>query len=91
MGDQVGSWVRLACMHRLTDIVLASSVPKGSQDRQDLREFVMALLIKQSVERIDNIRASAGEQIIRLKPLSQPSDKWVTLKESTFFILNSVF
>jgi hypothetical protein len=71
-GD-TGHTVRVVCMTRLTDIVLARK--KAEQLENDFRLFIVAMLLKQSVERLDNVRDHATGQLLRLVPLQERSDE----------------
>lgn len=71
---KVGSWVRTTCMRRLTDVVL--SVPSLAT-LDDCRGAVVGLLLKQSAERIDNVREVAGQQLKRLQAVAPVLDEWV--------------
>lgn len=63
-GD-VGSWVRMICMERLTDILLEMQSIEGSVDGETLDRLI-GLLLTGSAERLDNVREMAGRQIARL-------------------------
>jgi hypothetical protein len=71
-GD-IGHTVRVVCMTRLTDIVLARK--KAEQLENDFRLFIVAMLLKQSVERLDSVRDHAIGQLLRLVPLQERSDE----------------
>lgn len=70
-GD-VGSWVRLACVHglrKLTDVYREQSAALTLLEEwlpESMFHSVIAGLLKQTVERIDNVRAQAGEQLLAL-------------------------
>lgn len=74
-GD-VGSWIRIACVKGLTDVstLLLTHAPIRSR----LAEYLpaekfhhsVAGILKQGVERLDNVRQHAGEQVLRLLALS---------------------
>ena len=67
--------MRTTCMLRLTDVVLSLSSVKTLDD--DLRDAIIGLLLKQSAERIDNVREIAGQQLKRLQAVAPVFDKWV--------------
>ena len=71
--DQVGSWVRTTCMRRLTDVLLSVSSLETLDG--DLRDVVVGLLLKQSAERIDNVREVAGQQLKRLQAVAPVFDE----------------
>ena len=84
-GD-VGSWIRVACVKGLasmTETLLthASAIPNFAQylPPSTYHELVGGIL-KQGVERLDNVRQQAGEQIVRLLKLPLPqvsgADAW---------------
>ena len=84
-GD-VGSWIRVACVRGLASIAEAlicnaSAIPDfaGYLPVAKYHELVAGIL-KQGVERLDNVRQQAGEQMIRLLELRLPqvpsADAW---------------
>ena len=84
-GD-VGSWIRITCVKGLaaiteTLITNASNIPDFAQylPASTYHELVGGIL-KQGVERLDNVRQQAGEQILRLLQLPLPkfpeADAW---------------
>ena len=77
-GD-VGSWIRMACVKGIADYSTAIISNASSISRSDeylpLAKFHegIAGILKQGVERLDNVRQQAGEQLLRL--LSYSSDR----------------
>lgn len=62
----------MTCMRRFTDVMLSlSSI--GKLDNY-LRDAVLGLLLKQSAERIDNVREAAGQQLLRLQAVAPVLD-----------------
>lgn len=84
-GD-VGSWIRIACIQGLTsfsEILLsnAASIPNFDAYFPSLQyQNAVGGILKQGVERLDNVRHEAGECLVRLLRLSPPSvsnsDQW---------------
>ena len=76
-GD-VGSWVRVACVKGLasfavTLITNASTIPNFSEYLPSSKYHeLLAGILKQGVERLDNVRQQAGDQVIRLLQLPLP-------------------
>lgn len=76
-GD-VGSWIRMACIKSLTDIViiLLSNGEKLASfiDYLPPAQFHDAIggILKQGVERLDNVRQHAGQQLLRILELRHP-------------------
>ncbi|ETW81590.1 hypothetical protein HETIRDRAFT_383952 [Heterobasidion irregulare TC 32-1] len=77
-GD-VGSWVRIACIQGLTSFSLtmlshADHIP-GFADYfpSDKYQIAVAGILKQGIERLDNVRAQAGVHIVRLLNHPLPS------------------
>ncbi|KAJ3549188.1 hypothetical protein NM688_g5206 [Phlebia brevispora] len=76
-GD-VGSWVRIACVKGLatfaeTLITNAASIPNFEEYLPSAKyHSLLAGILKQGVERLDNVRQQAGEQFIRLLSLPIP-------------------
>lgn len=76
-GD-IGSWVRMACVTGLASIsetlVSNASSIRGFEEYLPAPKFheLFAGILKQGVERLDNVRQQAGEQIIRLLSLPLP-------------------
>jgi hypothetical protein len=70
-GD-VGSWVRMACIQGLTSIFetlfrVSGSVPEfGNYLPAERYHTVIARILRQGVERLDNVRQIAGECLLRL-------------------------
>ncbi|THV05301.1 ARM repeat-containing protein [Dendrothele bispora CBS 962.96] len=93
-GD-VGSWIRIACIQGLTSFIetMIGNAANLSNFEQYLpseryHEAIKGIL-KQGVERLDNVRQVAGERLCRILRLSPPayvpnSGNWVML-ESDFF------
>jgi hypothetical protein len=77
-GD-VGSRVRIASIHGLTSVsltllTLAKSDPAYSEYLPaDLYQEAISGILKQGVERLDNVRQQAGESVIRLLRCPPPS------------------
>ena len=76
-GD-VGSWVRIACVKGLASfaeilMLNAALLPDFKLDlpAEKYHELLGGIL-KQGVERLDNVRQQAGEQFIRLLSLPPP-------------------
>ena len=73
-GD-VGSWIRMACIKSLTDIIiiLLSDGDKAYNlvDYLPPAQFHEAIggILKQGVERLDNVRQHAGHQLLRILEL----------------------
>lgn len=84
-GD-VGSWVRIACIRGLasfSEILLsnASSLPDFEKYLPSTTYHeALAGILKQGVERLDNVRQEAGESFLRLLRLPLP----VTLHEESY-------
>ncbi len=74
-GD-VGSWIRIASVKGIADYSTAiiSNAPSisCSEEYLPLEKFHegVAGILKQGVERLDNVRQQAGEQLLRLLSLS---------------------
>ena len=71
-GD-VGSWIRIACVKGITDIsvMLLTNAPRVVETLPaHLFHAGVAGILKQGVERLDNVRQQAGEQVLRLLALS---------------------
>lgn len=68
-GD-VGSWVRIACIQGLSEsvlLLLESSVPDPEQwIHPDTYHQIWKGLLKQGAERLDNMRAEVGRQVVKL-------------------------
>ncbi|KAG8833480.1 hypothetical protein FRC17_010655, partial [Serendipita sp. 399] len=83
-GD-VGSWVRIACIKGLssiTQLILTSQDPRRYDWLPaDLYRQIWAELVKQGAERLDNVRAEVGRQIIQLfrlvKTLPSSDSAWI--------------
>jgi len=96
-GD-VGSWIRMACIRGLT--TFAEVLFANAANISDFAEYLPASkyhaavsgILRQGVERLDNVRQAAGECISRLLVLSLPavadSEQWrikgQTLMEKLF-------
>ncbi|KAF8908871.1 TBCD protein [Gymnopilus junonius] len=84
-GD-VGSWVRIACMQGLTTVSelffgIAQSIPDFESYFPPQKYWAIAAgLLKQGVERLDNVRQTAGSCFMRLLNESLPdvngADQW---------------
>uniref|UniRef100_A0A8H8CLD5 Tubulin-folding cofactor D C-terminal domain-containing protein n=1 Tax=Psilocybe cubensis TaxID=181762 RepID=A0A8H8CLD5_PSICU len=84
-GD-VGSWVRIACIQGLTRIAellfgVAGSLPDFESYFAPGKYHAVATgLLKQGVERLDNVRQTAGTSIVRLLnaplPLVERPERW---------------
>ena len=79
-GD-VGSWIRIACVKGLSEFIYtllprAALIPNFA-DYLPVTKFHDALggILKQGVERLDNVRQQAGEQIMKLLTLNPDSDR----------------
>ncbi|KAI0072860.1 TBCD protein [Panus rudis PR-1116 ss-1] len=78
-GD-VGSWIRITCIKSLTDIaILFLTNPSASQLPNFVEYFppdvyheAIGGILKQGVERLDNVRQQAGIQIVRILKMSVP-------------------
>jgi tubulin-specific chaperone D len=76
-GD-VGSWIRLACIQGLTRFTVllmsnAASIPDFGVYFPPLKyQQTVAGILKQGVERFDNVRQEAGECFVRLLNLPLP-------------------
>jgi hypothetical protein len=74
-GD-VGSMVRIASIQGLTSVsltLLRSDTAYFDYIPADLYQEAIAGILKQGVERLDNVRQQAGESIIRLLKCPPPS------------------
>lgn len=77
-GD-VGSWVRMACIRGLTNF--AEVLFSNAATLPDFAEYLPAVkyhaavsgILRQGVERLDNVRYIAGEHIARLLVLPLPT------------------
>lgn len=86
-GD-VGSWIRIAC---ISGLVSVSKLLFSLSTHIDLAEFLprdtyqdaLGGLLKQGVERLDNVRAHAGEQVLSLVAYEAP-DGWRMQEETVF-------
>lgn len=82
-GD-VGSWIRVACIQGLTSIIgdlfrVSTSLPRFSDFLPAHRyHHVVGRILRQGVERLDNVRQISGESINRVLCLSLPdaSERW---------------
>lgn len=76
-GD-VGSWIRIACVKGLAAtiellIAHAHSIPSFDQYLPPEKyHAAIAGILKQGVERLDNVRQQAGEQLLRLLAVPAP-------------------
>lgn len=85
-GD-VGSWIRMACIAGLT--VFAEVLPRACGDAGALAGYLpperyhlaVAGVLKQGVERLDNVRACAGTHVRRLMDIEPLGDAWRLEKE----------
>ncbi|TDL17863.1 ARM repeat-containing protein [Rickenella mellea] len=92
-GD-VGSWVRMACIESLSKICQllisgASSLPNFEEYLPPERYHrIIAGILKQGVERLDNVRQQAGshfEQLLGLKlPKTSNAERWSVHAEEFF-------
>ncbi|KAI0699071.1 TBCD protein [Cytidiella melzeri] len=84
-GD-VGSWIRIACVCGIADFSV-TLISKAMSPSSSIAEYLpvvkfhegVAGILKQGVERLDNVRQQAGEQISRLLVLptgSPPANLW---------------
>lgn len=77
-GD-VGSWIRMACIQGLTSfseilISNASNIPAFEEYLPESRyQSAIGGILRQGVERLDNVRQEAGECFLRLLRLPRPS------------------
>lgn len=84
-GD-IGSWIRTTCIRGLADVaemfMTNTSTVSNFEDYFPPGQYHQAIggILKQGVERLDNVRLQAGQQIIRLLSLPPPnvpnSDRW---------------
>ncbi|KAL0945858.1 hypothetical protein HGRIS_012143 [Hohenbuehelia grisea] len=84
-GD-VGSWIRVACVRGLTEV--SEVLIRHAKDLPDFEAYLsphryhaaIAGILKQGVERLDNVRQDAGACFLRLLRLSPPDvsscDQW---------------
>jgi tubulin-specific chaperone D len=78
-GD-VGSWVRIASIQGLTSVSLTlltlakSDITYTEYIPVNLYQKAIAGILKQGVERLDNVRQQAGESIVRLLNCPLPSE-----------------
>lgn len=76
-GD-VGSWIRIACINGLTDILQilfykANSIPNLESYLTPPKFYAgVAQILKQGVERLDNVRHVAGECFLKFLDLPLP-------------------
>ena len=95
-GD-VGSWIRIACVKGLaTAIALlleharapALTMPDALERYLPPARFHAAVggIMKQAVERLDNVRQHAGEQLLRVLALPRPhvasAEQWAVCGEA---------
>lgn len=77
-GD-VGSWVRMACIRGLTTFVEvlfsnATSIPHFTEYLPAAKyHAAISGILRQGVERLDNVRQVSGEHIVRLLSLPLPT------------------
>lgn len=92
-GD-VGSWIRIACINGCGDVmslvlsnvrtstVLDAYLPAG------LYHQIFGRILKQGVERLDNVRLQAGQRIAQLLELPTPNvshgEKWCVENKAMF-------
>lgn len=104
-GD-VGSWIRMVCIKGLADVAEmfltnASTVP-ALEEYLPPNQYhqVIGGLLKQGVERLDNVRLQAGQQVVRLLTMQLPDipgiDRWrihgeSLMKELFLRLAKSVF
>jgi tubulin-specific chaperone D len=77
-GD-VGSWIRMACIRGLATV--NSIMLARAQDLPDFPTYLpsdkyqaaVAGILKQGVERLDNVRQEAGQSFLKILDLSTPS------------------
>ncbi|TFK27742.1 TBCD protein [Coprinopsis marcescibilis] len=80
-GD-VGSWARIASIQGLTTICelfmnAAGSIPRFEEYfPSNLYSTVVSAVLKQGVERLDNVRQEVGKGLERLLRCQYPSDDW---------------
>lgn len=83
-GD-VGSWVRLSCISGLRSLVSIFSQVNLKQDSQselhqwlsqDVLIKIIGGLMKQMVERIDNVRDAAGTNLLQTLRVIRGSEDW---------------
>lgn len=80
-GD-VGSWVRIACVKGLSESVqLMARANLPSPDKwlpRELYQDVWAGVLKQGAERLDNVRAEVGRQIVDMLAVVDEKNPQVT-------------
>jgi tubulin-specific chaperone D len=88
-GD-VGSWARLACIKGLGQVVM-SFLADGSLEinkwlPDPLYHEIVAGILKQGVERLNNLRVEAGKQLVALleAPHRSGREAWVPDREGLF-------
>lgn len=92
-GD-VGSWIRIACIRALTSISRflisnTASIPNFAEylPAESYQRAVGGIL-KQGVERLDNVRQQAGENFLLLLKLSTPivpnGERWEIRNRALF-------
>jgi Tubulin folding cofactor D C terminal len=92
-GD-VGSWVRIASIQGLTSVSLTlltlanSDVTYTEYIPANLYQKAISGILKQGVERLDNVRQQAGENVVRLLrcpvPIVNDSNAWKFHGEELF-------
>lgn len=101
-GD-VGSWIRIACIQGLASMIgdlfhVSASLPHFADFLPAQRyHHVVGRILRQGVERLDNVRQIAGESFLRILCLSPPSvdesENWrvrgETLMQELFLLDNS--
>jgi hypothetical protein len=76
-GD-VGSWARMACIQSLTTFI--RTITEHARSREELEgclpadmfQSAIGGILKQGVERLDNVRQHAGEQFVQLLQMHPP-------------------
>jgi hypothetical protein len=77
-GD-VGSWVRLSCIQGLGEFIRLLTGRARSSEKLQVwippadYHLAVAGLLKQGVERLDNVRQQAGEEVVALLGLDPPA------------------
>jgi hypothetical protein len=93
-GD-VGSWVRIACIQCLGDAVsllLESSVPDPSKWLPlEIYHLLWGGLLKQGAERLDNMRAEVGRQVIKLSKVLEANPSQAIWMPHGFALIQAIF
>jgi len=87
-GD-VGSWVRMACIRGLatiTELLVLRAREIGLEAFLPPKKFHEAIggILRQGVERLDNVRNEAGLCFVRMLRLDAPSAPW-EIEQSSYF------